>query len=136
MSESVFRSGTPVPASDAPAEPKAEPVVNTTPGTGSMVDTSDLFATYEEDQKMPYTAKYFGVENVWDKEPTLARDIKEIEGYVRQQVTDKKLANDTKSASKFIKDLERKAGLSTYENETVKIQKLLAYIDFRKVVES
>lgn len=96
---------------------------------------ASLFATYEDDQKSPYTAKYFEVDNVWKEEPTLARDLKEIEGYVREQVTSKKVANTVKAAQKFLKELERKAGLSTYESPNKRIDKLLAYIDFRRTVD-
>lgn len=133
MSEaSTFKTAAPAPTSDA------KPITHgdETPGTGSVVDVSKLFATYEIDQKRPYTSDYFGVENVWDKEPALARDLKEIEGYVREQVKKGDVANDTKAADKFIKELERKAGLTRYESESQRIQKILAYIDFKRVVES
>lgn len=131
MSEgAVFRTAQPAtPAKESTPPPKGNPA-----GTATVRET-DLFATYEQDQKKPYAAKYYGVENTWDKEPTLARDLKEIEGYVREQVTNKKVANETKAAEKFMRELERKAGLSTYENPNQRITKLLAYIDFKRVVD-
>ena len=133
MSEaSVFRTAAPTPTTT-----DAKPVTHgdETPGTGSVVDVSNLFATYEIDQKRPYTSDYFGVESVWDKEPALARDLKEIEGYVRDQVKKGDVANDTKAASKFMKEMERKAGLTGYESESQRIQKILAYVDFKRVVD-
>jgi hypothetical protein len=86
--------------------------------------------------KKPYMADYFEISDVWDKEPTLARDLKEIEGYIRERVGNKKVDNSTKAANQYIKELERKAGLSRYESTPQRIQKVLAYIDFQKVVES
>lgn len=97
---------------------------------------SSLFATYELDQKRPFMADYFEVGNVWDKEETLGRDLKEIEGYIRTQVEAEKVDNSIKAVKEYVKELERKAGLSRYESTSQRIQKILAYIDFRKVVES
>jgi len=139
---SVFRqadTSTPAPA-PAPVAKTAEPTVDNplTPGGKSTVDTkvSDLFATYEQDQGKPFVADYFDVGNVLNEEPTLARDLKEIEGYVRAQVEGKKIDNHTRAAGKFMKQLERDAGLTTYEATPNRIQKILAYIDFKKVVNS
>jgi hypothetical protein len=97
---------------------------------------ASLFATYEADQKHPYVADYFEVPDMWDKEETLARDLKEIEGYLRSRVENQKLANSTKAAKEFLKELERKAGLTRYESAPQRIEKILAYIDFKKVVDS
>lgn len=128
---SVFRTAAPA----APAK-SAAPQAPGDPSHASDTHESDLFYTYEDDQKKPYAAEYFEVNDVWDKEPTLARDLKEIEGYVRSQVSDKKVDNSTKAAKEFLKELERKAGLSRYESHPQRIQKVLAYIDFKKVVDS
>lgn len=128
---SVFRTASPA-TTDAPSAP----VKAGDPSGTATTSVSDLFATYEGDQKKPYTAEYFEVSDIWDKEPTLARDLKEIEGYVRSQVENKKVDNSTKAAKEFLKEIERKAGLSRYESQPQRIQKILAYIDFKKVVDS
>lgn len=134
-----------VQADPAPSKveplPKAEPEeakegTPTTPRTETKESVDSLLVSYQTDQGRPFTATYFDVQNVWDKEPTLKRDLLEIEGYLRSQVESKKLANDTKAADNFIKELERKAGIVRYETPATRIEKLLAYIDFRKVVDS
>ncbi len=124
---STFRSAAPV-APTATNAPGAE--------ASLIADTSEasLFASYEADQKRPYAADYFEVPEMWDKEPTLSRDLKEIEGYIREQVEGKKLDNSTKAAKDYLKELERKAGLSRYEPAPQRIEKILAYIDFQRVV--
>lgn len=139
---SVFRqadTSTPAPA-PAPVAKKTEPTVDNplTPGGKSTVDTkaADLLATYEQDQGKPYVADYYDIGGVWNKEPTMERDLKEIEGYIRLQVTKGKLDNSTRSAEKFLKALEREAGLTTYESTPQRIQKMLSFIDFKKVVNS
>lgn len=103
---------------------------------GSPVETHapGLFATHEDDIGVPYTAEYFEIKNVWDKEESLKRDVREIEGYIRDQVSKGKVDNSTKAANNFLKELERKAGLTRYESSTNRINKLLAYIDFQQVV--
>lgn len=103
-------------------------------GTPVETHAPDLFATHEDDMGVPYTAEYFDVKNVWDKEESLKRDIREIEGYIREQVSKGKVDNSTKAANAFLKDLERKAGLTRYESSSNRINKLLAYIDFQQVV--
>lgn len=120
----------------AAAPAVSQPVAQGDTSSGSVVSDSELLYTYEDEQKRPYTADYFEVPSVWDKEPALKRDLQEIEGYIRSQVTDGKLDNSTKAADLFLKELERKAGLTRYEAAPQRIQKLLAYIDFRKVVDS
>lgn len=123
--------------SDPVKKEDSRPVEGLTSGGKAAVETkpSDLFATYEESQGKPYVADYFEIEGIWNKQPELKRELKEIEGYVREQVTKKKLANSTRAVEKFIKEMERKAGLSRYENVNQRITKILAYIDFRKVVD-
>lgn len=128
---STFRTA--APAVDTPA---AKPMPTGDPTGGSTVSETSLFATYETDQKKPYVAHYLELDGVWDKEPSLARDIKEIEGYIRSQVEAKKIDNSTKAAAQYLKELERKAGLSRYESTPQRIQKILAYVDFQKVVNS
>lgn len=129
MTNSVFRtSQTPEPE----AEVKAEPV-EIDVSTSSKVSVPDLFVSYEEDQGKPYTADYFELENTW-KQPELKREIEEINGYLKEQVTKGKVDNSTKAVSAFLKEMERKAGLSRYESTTNRISKILAYIDFQRVV--
>lgn len=112
---------------EKPAEDKGSPIETKVP---------DLLVTHEDDTGTPYTAKYLEVENVWNDEPSLKRDVKEIEGYLRDQVKQGKVENSTKAAKQFLTDLERKAGLTRYESGAQKIEKLLAYIDFRRTVDA
>lgn len=132
MSESVFRTAAPAPVATSTDSAKGVD----SPGVAPDTHEASLFATYEEDQGNPYSADYFEVKSIWKDEPTLANELKTIEGYIREKVTSKQLENNTKSAKKFIQELEKKAGTNQYENTNKRIQKLLAYIEFRKVVES
>jgi hypothetical protein len=131
---STFRAASPAPVAATPTAEAGTQSVD--PSAVHDDHEASLFATYELDQKRPFMADYFEVATIWDEEPSLARDLQEIEGYVREQVTNKKVDNSIKAAKEFIKELERKAGLTRYESAPQRIVKILAYIDFKKVVDS
>lgn len=126
---SVFRTkqepSTPT-VSEMPIAEVKSPVVTHAP---------ELMATYEADMGKPYVAKYYGLEEV-ASEPEFTQDLKTIEAFVRSRVEKGELDNSTKAADKYLKDMEKKAGLTGYESANKKITTLLAYIEFKKVVES
>lgn len=128
MSNSVFRE-----AKTEAVEAPVTPVENLDVSTSSKVNVPDLFVSYEEDQGKPYTADYFELEHMW-KQPELKRDIQEINGYIKTQVESGKVGNSTKAVDQFLKEMERKAGLTRYESTNNRITKILAYIDFQRVV--
>ena len=120
----------------------AEPVetaapIKPEPDTPKVSDTHapELVATYSSDMGKPYVAKYLEIEQFAD-EPEFKRDLSEIEGFIKERVEKKQLDNSTRAAEAYLKDLERKAGLSRYESTNKRITRLLAYIDFVRKVES
>ncbi len=115
-------------------EVQAKPVKPVESDSQPIIKVPDLMYTYEQDQGKPYTAEYFDLGSVWNESPEMERDIKEIEGYVREQVTKGNVDNSVKAADSFIKELERKAGLNRYESTNNRISALLAYIDFKRTV--
>lgn len=134
MSTSVFREA--VDTSQQADTPKTseKPIAD----IGSPVQThiDSLLATYSDDMGKPYTAQYLGLDGVWDKDATLTNEINTIEGFLKQQISKGKLDNSVKAGQKYLKELEKKAGTHEYETATKRISKLLAYIDFRKVVDA
>jgi len=96
----------------------------------------ELVATYSEDMGKPYVAKYFDIENVWDREPSMSLEVKTIEAFVQDQVKKGNLDNSTRATDKYLKEIEKKAGLTGYESATKRISAILAYIDFKKVIDS
>jgi hypothetical protein len=115
-----------------------ESVTPTVDTTNSVVPTNtpnDLVATYSEEHGKPYVAKYLAVEEIAN-EPEFKRDLGEIEGFIKDRVTNGKLDNSTHATDKYLKELEKKAGLTGYENTNKRISSLLAYIDFIRKIES
>lgn len=131
MSDSVFRTAnTPASTDSAPAE---KPTVDTRTAAETHVDT--LLVTYQDDQGKPYVAQYFELDGVWDKDSSLKNELNTVEGFLRQEVTKGKLENNTKSAKRYLNELEKKAQTNQYESTTKRLSKLLAYIEFRKVID-
>lgn len=131
MSGSVFREAvTPQEAATAPA-----PVV-TQAGDSVSTHVPELLATYQEDQGLPYTAEYFDLKNVWDKTENLATELKGIDKYLQELVADGKLDNSTKTASKYLADMEKKAGVNPFDTPNKRISRLTAYIQFRRTVDA
>lgn len=129
MSDTAFRSASPQ-ADTAPT-----PDADTSNSVVSTKTANDLVATYEAEHGKPYVAKYLNIENI-STEPEFKRDLGEIEGFIRNRVESKKLDNSTHATDKYLKELEKKAGLTGYEGANKRISSLLAYIDFIRKVES
>lgn len=130
MADTTFRTA---------SEPTVEAPAPTTPviQAGDSVETKapELLATYQYDQGRPYTADYFDLAGVWDKTENLSGELKSIEAYLKDQVAKGNLDNSTKTAEKYLKELEKKAGIGTFETTNKRISTLLAYIEFRKTVD-
>lgn len=125
MTDSVFRTA---------QETEVEQPLSSDAKVESSVKVSvpELLVSYEEDQGKPYVAQYLELDTMWNKDKGLERDIREIDSYLKDQVSKGKLDNSTKAANQFIKELERSAGLTRYESVNNRISKLLAYIDFKR----
>ena len=128
MSDTTFR------AAVEPTE-SVTPDVDTSNSAISTESKNDLVATYMDEHGKPYVAKYIGVENI-ASEPEFKRDLAEIESFIQDRVSKKLLDNSTRATDKYLKELEKKAGLTGYENANKRISSLLAYIDFIRKVES
>ena len=126
--DSTFRA-----AVEPTEAPKVE--VNTDNSVISTKTPNDLVATYSDEHGKPYVAKYLGVDSIAN-EPEYKRDLGEIEGFIKDRVAKGKLENSTKATDKYLKELEKKAGLTGYENANKRITSLLAYIEFIRKIES
>jgi hypothetical protein len=105
----VFREAT-----TTEATPTEAPQTEVIRGGDSVTHIDTLLATYQEDQGNPYVAQYLDVKDVWDKTENLKGEVNLIEDYLRDQVKKGDLDNTTKAADKYLK--------------------ILAYIEFQRVV--
>lgn len=133
--DSIVRTATPVSPPVTASEATA-PTPITEGGSGHDTHIDTLLATYADDQGKPYVANYLEIEDVWKRQPELKLEVETIEGYLRKLVSEGKLDNSTRAAAKYLKEMEKKAGSNPYDSANQRIAKLLAYIDFKKVVDS
>lgn len=104
--------------------------------TPRSTDHFDLFATYYDAKGVPLTAEYLELDSVWNQDDTMKNEILSIEKYLQGEVHKGKLSNNTKVVKQAIRELEKKAGISQTESTNNRIRKLIAYIDFRKVLDA
>lgn len=114
---------TPAPA-EAPADTSAS----------SVVKLPDLLATFQDESGKPYAAEYFDVKDMWNKEAGLKYELETIEGYLKKQVSEGKLANNTKAAADFMKSMEKEAKIQRFDSAVQRITKLVAFIEFKEYV--
>lgn len=111
-----------------------EPVESETSGEQVVVD--DLLATYEDAVGHPYIAEYLDLKSVWKEDKSLQTDLHTIEKHLKDKVSNDELANSTKAAKKYIRELEKKADIDPImDSENTRIRKLLAYIEFLDVIK-
>ena len=128
MSDSVVRTS-------APSESSSLPEPNADRQDVSLAEEKSLLATYQEKNGLPYTAEYFELGDVWDRDKSLSDDLKDIESYLRDQVTKEELKNSVDAGKKRLKELEKKADVDpVMDTENTRIRKLTAYIDFLRTI--
>lgn len=110
--------------------------VSTDKSSTADTSVSDLLYTYEDEVRSPYVADYLNIRNIWDKEPVMAREVRNIEQHLRSLVVTNRLDNNVKAAEKYLNHIEAEAGIEPFENANRRIAKLLKYLEFRKVVDS
>lgn len=107
----------------APApEAKNPDLVSDTEGTEVPI------ALYQELNQSPYTAKFFGIEKIWDGDG-FKSDVEAIETAYRDKVANNILADGEDTYKSFIKEAE-KATDSTNDPTSVKIAKIAEFIKF------
>lgn len=116
----------------------SNPVPDVPKGDGSSSESvveDTLLATYHESTGKPYIAQYLGVDDIWDEPETgLKEELVDIEKYLRSQVEDKLIENSTDAGKKLLKKLEKGAEIQPEDRTVVKIDKLRAYIGFKRQV--
>src|SRR4030042_3664728 len=103
-------------------------------GDGSTTEKTEVESPYTEFQaenKIPYTAKYLGVENVWE-DKVMADDIQKIEDYIGNLVNKGELKNDISTVNKKLKSIEKMANIDALEGHGLRLIKLSSFIKYLK----
>ena len=130
MAEVTFRTAqTPREQHTEPITPAEEKV---TTGTGK----EDVpFLDYRRFNHKPFMADYYGIENIWDVDSTITKEVETVEDYLKGQVEVGELKNDTEAVKKKIKKLEKMANIDDTERTSDKMRKLVAFINYQKELE-
>jgi hypothetical protein len=125
------------------SEPFRTPVTNSEPAakapepkdstTSTMITEDTLIYTYEQENGHPYTAKHYGISDVYDSE-LFGKEVGTVEAYLKALVEDKQLDNSTEAAKKLLKKLEKQAGIDPTEPTNARIEKLAAFVRFKDEV--
>lgn len=94
-----------------------------------ITDIPAPFTEYRNETKIPYTAKYLDLENVWD-EDDIGDDVMKIENYMEDQIKSGEIENDVKIVEKKLKAIEKMAGIDKLESRGLRLQKLAAFIEY------
>lgn len=106
-------------------------------GDGSTTEKAQVevpFTEYRVENKVPYTAKYLGVENVWETKD-MESDIQEIEEYLNDLVATGKLDNSVETVKKKLKAIEKMANIDQLESRGERIIKLSAFIQYLRLLD-
>lgn len=87
------------------------------------------FTEYLKEKKVPYTAEYFGIQNLWNDE-TFSNDIKKLENYFIRKIASGDVKDDIGAVEKKIKSIEKMIELDGSETDARKLMKLSAFIDY------
>lgn len=119
-----FRDSTPPVAS--------EPSTEHADVKGEVHSESDdsSFTQYKGEQGHPYTAKYYGIENIYDEGDLFSDEISTVERYFRSKIESGALADTTQAIRDQIKSIEKVANIGKNEPTTMRISKLVAYVKF------
>jgi len=118
---STFRTAV-EPVKDAPL-PKGEKPFST-----SHVEADIPYTSYEEKNDHPFIVDQYELGDFWNKDKAYTMEVMDIDGFLRDKISRKEIANSTKAIKDYFKDLELTVGIKSYDPTTTKIAKLLSYI--------
>lgn len=130
MSDVVFRQ-----SSTESAEPVEQPTKSNEPTTQRDVEVEVPFTLYRQDKGKSLIAEYFGIEDGWDDKNVYGKEVEEIEQYFEDKIGQGGIENTPKAVKEVLKRYEKAIGYTPEERTVVKVQKLIAYLDFRRVVD-
>lgn len=113
----------------------SEAVEGSNPDRPHTVDVDAPIALHEDIEGVPYTAKYFEVEEIWnDKSLEMGKSIRTIEKAYREAVEGGRLSDGRDSYKAFINEAI-KATDTKHAPDRVKIAKIAEFVKFMSRLE-
>jgi hypothetical protein len=120
------------------AEPQSEtpkPVaVNKEEIVGSDTEDNKPLTIAINETKSPFSARYFDITNLSESE-TFKDELNTIDQYLLKLVSTGKLKDDSKSALKKIKSIEKMANIEDTESNARKMMKLSAFVKYLQQID-
>jgi hypothetical protein len=132
MTDVVFRQGGNDTAGEEIAE--TQPVESKEPKTAKDTEVEPAFTLYESAKNKSFIAEYLGLGDDFNQE-AYEKEIDGIEDYFKHKVEVGDMENTTDAVESLLKKAEKELKLEDSERMVVKIQKLLAYFNFKAEVE-
>lgn len=125
MSDSTFRTK---------AEPAAPEVhVPIEKSKAAIVDTKvdPPYLDWERETGKPYIVEYFGLGDLWkERVGGFEDEIKTINTYIRDEIEQGRLDNDSKAVKELLKRMEKQMGADKTDRTTMKIEQMAAFAQF------
>jgi len=111
------------PAEHVPIEKSKAAIVDT------KVDPPYL--DWEREKGKPYIADYFGLDELWnDKVGGFEDEIDTIKTYIKDEIEQGRLDNDSNAVKTLLKTMEKQMGGDKTDRTVIKIAKMAAFTQF------
>jgi hypothetical protein len=118
-----------------PEAPVEQPKPTNGPEVQPEVKVEVPFTLYRADKGKSLIAEHYGIEEGWDDKNVYGKEIDEIEEYFTEKIEKGDIENSPEVIKGLLKKYEADLKLEKEDRTVVKIQKLIAYLDFKKTVD-
>jgi len=129
MSEVALRN--PINKTAEISDNKVE-VIN--PDKVSSITTDSPVSLYEHIEGIPYTAKYFNMQNIMKSDSSLVEDIRNIEKTYRYKVSKGELKDSEVTYKDFIKEAEKATDTKNAPDD-IKLRKIAKWLSFMREMD-
>jgi len=120
----------PVKKERTEAEKAPEPKIPEASAGDEGTETDVPIAVYRDIMGVPYTAKFFGIEKIWDSpDVSYQEDVETIEEAYREKVASGELEDGEKTFKEFIKQAEKATNCQN-SPVNVKLAKIAEFVRF------
>ncbi len=96
--------------------------------------TEEPFSIYKDTHKNPYSAKYFGIDNLSESE-VFNEDLQSIDSYLLDLVKRGSLKDNKEAVDKKIKAIEKMADIDSLESNAQRMRKLSAFVRYLREID-
>ena len=127
MDDTIFRTKS-EPVSEVPANVN-QPAAKPSGDHASITDSIEPpFTNYESVHHKPFTVDYFELGSFWNQDNAYSQEVKTVETFIQNQILMGKVDNSLKAVKEYMKDIEKLAGIKSFERQTSKMERIISYM--------